>query len=382
MSKKAAEGWTGRNKLPPPQIPPYKAPRLVSVKDTRKTIKKPTVVHISETEEKDSESEEDTQFGVVWEKMTEEQRTMVDNAKKIKEAPTLTPIEYVGQPWREKTYPKFLIPETEETDRQSSDKEEDSIPFSQIQARKDDVTSGEACVGKTVMKQFVEGLFKGKVVTAIKKRGSFLYHVVYEDGDEEDLNDQEFDEAYALYLSEKDKTGKAVHTQEAKEDSENEIDKSGGETEGSEYDLSEDEDEKQRRKKRRTTRDIKIKEKAKMGGKKKQKEEDSQSGKRSVIIDVDALLKSGSKQSVTNKTLALMTPEEKSDIPGSAEKSFMKQAKRGMWETAIKVGKYMPCTLLFLAFFKKLYTSIKTKYTKLVVEAQLAHLHSLEGSCQ
>jgi hypothetical protein len=62
MSKKADEGWTGKNKMPP-NIPPYKAPRAVSVTNIRKTRSKPVVVVISEKEDKDSESEE--------EKMTE-----------------------------------------------------------------------------------------------------------------------------------------------------------------------------------------------------------------------------------------------------------------------------------------------------------------------
>jgi hypothetical protein len=58
MSKKADEGWTGKNKMPP-NIPPYKAPRVVSVTNTRKTRSKAVVVVISETEDKDSDGEED-----------------------------------------------------------------------------------------------------------------------------------------------------------------------------------------------------------------------------------------------------------------------------------------------------------------------------------
>jgi hypothetical protein len=70
---------------------------------------------------------------------------------------------------------------------------------SQILARKEEVTSGQSNVGKTVMKQFEAGLFCGQVVTAIKKRGRFLYHVLYEDGDEEDFNDQELQDALELH---------------------------------------------------------------------------------------------------------------------------------------------------------------------------------------
>ncbi len=81
MSKKADEGWTGKNKMPP-LIPPYKTPRLVSVENKMQTRKKPAVVDISETEAKDSGSEEETQFGVVWEKMTEVQKMMPAPVKK------------------------------------------------------------------------------------------------------------------------------------------------------------------------------------------------------------------------------------------------------------------------------------------------------------
>jgi hypothetical protein len=72
--------------------------------------------------------------------------------------------------------------------------EEDDIPISQLQATKkgmtvdiEEIPTGEACVGQFVMKRFDEGSFKGTVITATKKRSRFLYHVVYEDGDSEDL---------------------------------------------------------------------------------------------------------------------------------------------------------------------------------------------------
>jgi hypothetical protein len=58
MSKKSDEGWPGKN-ISLSRIPPYKAP-----KQTKKTV-----VDISKSEDKASDSEEDTQFGVVWEKI-------------------------------------------------------------------------------------------------------------------------------------------------------------------------------------------------------------------------------------------------------------------------------------------------------------------------
>jgi hypothetical protein len=119
---------------------------------------------------------------------------------------------------------------------------------SQILARKEEVTSGQSNVGKTVMKQFEAGLYCGQVVTAIKKRGRFLYHVLYEDGDGEDFNDQELQDALELHKIETDKTLKASVTHETNDDSENDYEKSGGETEGSEYNLSEDDETKQKQK--------------------------------------------------------------------------------------------------------------------------------------
>jgi hypothetical protein len=52
---------------------------------------------------------------------------------------------------------------------------------------------------------------------------------------------------------------------------------------------------------------------------------------------VDALFKSGDKNSVTNKTLSDMTPEQQTAIVGSVEKILMKQAKKGLRVEAMKV---------------------------------------------
>jgi hypothetical protein len=188
-----------------------------------------------------------------------------------------------------------LITETEESERQSSHVEEDNIPLIQILVKKDIEISGEASVGKFVMKQFEAGLFCGEVVSATENRGRFLYHVVYEDGDEEDMNDREFKEAYELHKIQTNKALKVSVTSMANEDSENDDDKSGGETEGSEYNGSEDDATIPKKKRRRTKRDQYIKEKAKKVEKQNKKEEDAINGKKPVIIDVDALFKSTSK---------------------------------------------------------------------------------------
>ncbi len=156
-------------------------------KDTPKPKKTRTIVLITETEETEMQASDNEEDNIPVSQIfaTELQRP--------------TPIQYVGQPWKDKSRSIVLIPETEETERQASDNEDDNIPVSQILARKEEVTSGQSNVGKTVMKQFEAGLFCGQVVTAIKKRGRFLYHVLYEDGDEEDFNDQELQDALELH---------------------------------------------------------------------------------------------------------------------------------------------------------------------------------------
>jgi hypothetical protein len=199
-----------------------------------------------------------------------------------------------------------------------------------------------------VMKQFDAGLFTGTVKTAIKKRGRFLYHVEYEDGDCEDYNDKEFGEAYDLYIL--SLTSKKPN-EEIIGDSDNCSANSGGETEGSEYDAKSDEDEKRKAKKKRRTSLItqKPKEKGTMkGGNKSLKEEDgniktkTNRGKhKRAVIDVEALYKSGNKNSVMNKTIDAMTAAQKEDVMESAEKKIVSIAKKGLRVEAMKVGAYI-----------------------------------------
>ena len=125
-------------------------------------------------------------------------------------------------------------------------------------------------------------------------------------------------------------TYEAVEEQSCHDDSDNDNDKSGGETEGSEYDMSEDESEDTKRKKRRKRHNKPLKEKDTNGGKKNNK-------KNASAIDVEALLKSGNKNSVTNRTMAAMTSDEQTKIIGTAEKSLLKQAKKGLRVEAMKV---------------------------------------------
>jgi hypothetical protein len=207
-----------------------------------------TVIEVLNSEDKgkgviESDSEEETQFRLVWRSSgipetvlqdsdVEEDNIPISQLQAKTKADKPQSIEYVGEAWKVKVSPFVFIPETE--DQASKKVKETTVVI-------DGVPSGETCVGKTVLKEFAEGLFKGQVTTALKKRGGFLYHVVYDGGDEGDLNDQEFSEAYELFNKSGNETVKAIVEQNGQGDSDNNNDKSGGETEGSEYDMSEDE---------------------------------------------------------------------------------------------------------------------------------------------
>ena len=54
-------------------------------------------------------------------------------------------------------------------------------------------------------------------------------------------------------------------------------------------------------------------------------------------VDVQALIQSGGKQSVTSRTIASMSTEEQASIIGTAEKTIIKEAKKGLRKEAMKV---------------------------------------------
>jgi hypothetical protein len=57
------------------------------------------------------------------------------------------------------------------------------------------------------------------------------------------------------------------------------------------------------------------------------------------VIDVEAIILSGGKNSVTTKTVDALTPDEKMEMLGSAGKTLMLQAKKGLRLQAMKVRK-------------------------------------------
>ncbi len=266
----------------------------------------------------------------------------------------------MGHPWKDTTYPYHaFVPETEE---QASDCEEDNVPVSQILAlesstkkKMPQLTTGEACVGHIILKQFETGVFKGTVMTATKLRGRFLYHIVYEDGDSEDLNDKELKEGHEMYNTQTGEAFQSKTINEGQDDIASEKCHSGGETEGSEYGLS-DEEEKRVSKKKRIIGRGKNKTLEPKQSKQKRKPKQSNDGAKKTpkqklkaqVINVKALLNSGDKNSVTNMIIRAMTPDEKTEILDTAGKSLLVQAKKGMRVQAMKVQCMEPSKLIVL----------------------------------
>jgi hypothetical protein len=116
----------------------------------------------------------------------------------------------------------------------------------------------------------------------------------------------------------------------------------GGETEGSEYALLDDDDDDagHKKKRKRVRSPGKEKEKSKRRTIVKEVETKGRTKKNS-IIDVDALLHSGSKSNITNKTVALMTKEEAVSLTTNAGKTILQGAKKGLRVQAFKVA--LPC---------------------------------------
>ncbi len=229
-----------------------------------------------------------------------------------------------------------------------------------------------------VAKQFEAGLFIGKITAVNIKRGKKLYTVLYEDGDGEDMNDREYKEARSLYEQTKGASSTIVVTQTELEETEEDPLHSGGETEGSEFAPSDDEEGKNRRKTKRQQRKSPEKEKEKTKRRKTIKEVETKGRKqKNPGIDVEAILQSGSKDNITNKTVALMTDEEAASLTTTAGKAILQQAKKGLRVQAFKVTLFCPnmatvfiCNRLCFSY------PVKTKYTDMIREAPKTRLES------
>ncbi len=223
-------------------------------------------------EEDRSDSEEPTEFGVVWERFviretedilavpsttgleitTRNQDTVgirVSNAgsptavPKITmevESPCLSEYESYGFLSRRKSLSKrsqaklgiFKRAKTLTPSKENSDDDDDAVPFSTLMKVKEvngsdgeegdvplvsllhkantnvvadvrpalAVPKGDACIGLHIARDFggAHGVCKGSIVSVDLNRRRPLYHVLYDDGDEEDYDDQELQ--YALEL--------------------------------------------------------------------------------------------------------------------------------------------------------------------------------------
>ena len=298
---------TGKNNLPP-RIPPYKPPRLATVKDTSQT----TVVKRTDTEQKECDSKDETEKDMS--ESDDDNIPFSELKEKIKQDKPRKEMEIV----------------TAKTSASMT-----QIPKLQF---------GESCVGRLILKQFETGVFKVTVMTVTKLRGRYLYHVVYEYGDSEDMNDKELLEGHDMYNNQTNETFQTSNSQQNDKEFNSESDKSGGETEGSVYEDSDEEKNITSKKKAKLELgQSKVKVRSRHSGKKSNgKKEISSTPSRSAkdpVIDVEAILMSGDKNSVTTKTIMAMTPEEKKEMVGKAGKSLLVQAKKGMRVQALTVSK-------------------------------------------
>ena len=164
MARQADEGWVSRNGKPV-HIPPYKAPRQKTnkgktTKGKDKTSVRAVVLEFVDSEDKgkevmESDSEEDTQLGLVWgspglpDTALQDSDVEEDNIPfselKEKKADKQQTIECVGKVRKEKSYPYVFVPETE--DQASATVEETTVVM-------EEVPSGEKCVGQKIVKEF------------------------------------------------------------------------------------------------------------------------------------------------------------------------------------------------------------------------------------
>jgi hypothetical protein len=234
--KSTRKGAWQSKRDPTPAIPAYRPPRRTRTSQKAESVLAPEIVSCQSEASQDrveskSDSEEDTCFGAVWEKIAEPVQT-------IKETVAIKGIKMMS--YRESLecsrYGEVLRwssdseGETEKSD--GAGKEKLSCPFDGLivretelqnspeKAREDatvtDATVSEATVTETVIervkvaKQFEASLFIDEITAVYIKRSRNVYTVLYEDGDGEEMNEREFKEAKALYEQTKGVSSKIV----------------------------------------------------------------------------------------------------------------------------------------------------------------------------
>ncbi len=90
--------------------------------------------------------------------------------------------------------------------------DEDNVPIvqtirAQVCPPHKRIPKDKYAVGQLVAKRFDAGLFQGKVASIDKRRGRCLYHIIYEDGDSEDMDEMEYEDAWFLYIKTQNEEG-------------------------------------------------------------------------------------------------------------------------------------------------------------------------------
>jgi hypothetical protein len=80
------------------------------------------------------------------------------------------------------------------------------------------IPKDDRAVGQKVAKNFDAGLFQGKVTSIEKKRGRCLYHIIYEDGDCEDMDEIEYEDAWFLFIKSQNEEGNYPRREETDSD--------------------------------------------------------------------------------------------------------------------------------------------------------------------
>jgi hypothetical protein len=180
--KSVRKGAWQSKRGPSPAIPAYRPPRQTRTSKKAESVVVPEIVaceseaSVEIVESKSSDSEEDTSFGVVWEKIAEPmqtiQETVLPKACRMMSYREALEISRHGEVLR---WSSDSEGETDKNDQAA--KEKVSCPFdglvipeTELQESPDKAgkkeTVTETCLGMKVAKQFEAGLFTGEILNA------------------------------------------------------------------------------------------------------------------------------------------------------------------------------------------------------------------------
>jgi hypothetical protein len=206
MKKAGDKGWLSKSQHPT-QLPKYKPPRQTTAPDIAAARSRQAcpVIDMPDCEAREEdESEDEMQFGLVYERYgetdvveTQTEKWIDKGIKMLSEREsdemaqhgdvlTWSPDSQVKKPkTKKRTNFVYLIEETQEGTQENLHLNEEAV--------------GHEFIGRKVAKKFEAGVFIGEVISVAGKRGRHLYKIVYEDADGEDMNDKEFLQACAMF---------------------------------------------------------------------------------------------------------------------------------------------------------------------------------------